>query len=127
MDSLDSFVVERRARPRHPVASPARLRPNDWSAAQVDMLDISEAGFRAAGELLFRIGAYVSLQIPGIGWVDALIVWTHPGQFGARFVAPIDLSHCGWTGQGEPVGSVPAELERQLASRVLHDERPKLG
>jgi hypothetical protein len=101
VEALNSFIVERRGRPRLAIACPARLRPNDWSTAQVEMLDISEEGFRAAGELLFRIGAYVSLQIAGIGWVDALIVWTHPGQFGARFLIPIDLTHCGWTAELE--------------------------
>jgi hypothetical protein len=128
VESFDSFIVERRGRPRLAVISPARLRPNDWSTAQVDMLDISEDGFRAAGELLFRIGAYVSLQVPGIGWLDALIVWTHPGQFGARFLVPIDLAHCGWTAERAGKGSAPAALGRQLASRVLlDDQRPELG
>jgi hypothetical protein len=122
MHSLESFIVDRRARPRLGVGSPARLRPNDWSTAQVDVIDISEAGFRAAGELLFRIGAYVSLQVPGIGWVEALIVWQHLGQFGARFVVPIDLAFCAWTAGADRPDS-PAALERQLASRILLDEK----
>ena len=92
MEPLDSFIVERRGRPRLGVSAPARLRPNDWSTTQVDMIDISEAGFRAAGDVCFRIGAYVSLQVPGIGWVEGLIVWQHLGQFGARFVLPISLA-----------------------------------
>ena len=119
MDNLDSFIVDRRNRRRIPIANPTRLRPNEWSTTQVDVVDISEDGFRAAGELLFRIGAYVSLQVPGIGWVEALIVWQHLGEFGARFVMPIDLGHCAWTASGVE----PAEpLGRQLASRVLIDE-----
>ena len=93
----EDFVVERRRRPRRPVANAARLRPNDWSATQVDMVDISEDGFRAAGEVLFRIGHYASLQVPGIGWVEAQIVWQARGQFGARFVTSIDLTRCAWT------------------------------
>jgi hypothetical protein len=118
MENEESFVVERRRAPRLPVASAARLRPNDWSTAQVDMVDISHEGFRAAGELLFRIGSYVSLQIPGIGWVEALIVWTHPGQFGARFVFPIDLACCSWTSHA---GKDP--LARQLAAHAMAETR----
>ena len=128
MEPLDSFIVERRGRPRLGVSAPARLRPNDWSTTQVDMIDISEAGFRAAGDVCFRIGAYVSLQVPGIGWVEGLIVWQHLGQFGARFVLPINLAHCAWTAALPAVPDAPAELERQLASRVLLDDRrPDLG
>ena len=126
MEAFDSFIVERRGRPRHRIASAARLRPNDWSAAEVDMLDISENGFRAAGELLLRSGGYVSLQVPGIGWVEAQIVWQHLGQFGARFVLPIDLAHCGWTERAGP--TLPNDLTRQLASRVMADpQRAEAG
>ena len=39
MEALNSFIVERRGRPRLAIACPARLRPNDWSTAQVEMLD----------------------------------------------------------------------------------------
>jgi hypothetical protein len=123
MEPLDSFIVERRGRERLHVAAPARLRPNDWSTTQVDMIDISEAGFRASGEVCFRIGAYVSLQVPGIGWVEGLIVWQHLGQFGARFIVPIDLGHCAWTASPAAAADDAAALERQLASRVLRDEQ----
>jgi hypothetical protein len=121
MNAEESFVVERRRRPRRQVESPTRLRPNDWSTTQVDVLDISEEGFRAGGEVSFRIGAYVSLQIPGIGWVEGLIVWQHLNQFGARFIMPVDLSHCAWT--AAELAGEEEELTRQLASRVLLDER----
>jgi hypothetical protein len=121
MAAAESFIVERRARPRLRISSAARLRPNDWSATQVDMLDISEHGFRASGEILFRIGLYVSLQVPGIGWVEAQIVWQHLDQFGARFVMPIDLAHCGWTERVGPPARA-SMLGRQLAGRVLRDE-----
>ncbi|MDB5722473.1 MAG: hypothetical protein JWP15_3091 [Alphaproteobacteria bacterium] len=116
----DSFVVDRRLKPRLPVTSSARLRPNDWSTAHIDMVDISAEGFRGAGELLFRIGSYVSLQIPGIGWVEALIVWTHPGQFGARFLFPIDLDCCGWTSHA---GKLRDPLVRKLAAHATGELR----
>jgi hypothetical protein len=121
MDAEESFVIERRRRPRRAVASPTRLRPNDWSTTQVDVVDISEDGFRGDGEVSFRIGAFVSLQIPGIGWVEGTIVWQHLNQFGARFVIPVDLGHCAWT--STEASRDDAALGRQLASRVMLDER----
>ena len=36
INAEESFVVERRRRQRRHVASPTRLRPNDWSTTQVD-------------------------------------------------------------------------------------------
>ena len=128
MDSLDSFIVERRQRPRIVVESAARLRPNDWSTTQVDMVDISAEGFRATGEISFRIGAFLSLQVPGIGWVEATIVWQNLGHFGAKFIFPIDLAHCAWTSAPEAPCDHSAALGRQLASRVMIDEpRPDVG
>jgi hypothetical protein len=75
----------------------ARLRPNSWSSVEAQMLDLSEHGFRASCEARLRLGSCVSLEIPGIGAADAQVEWQRGGEFGARFLAPIDISRCGWT------------------------------
>lgn len=75
----------------------ARLRPNSWSSVEATMLDLSALGFRAQCEARLQPGAGISLDIPGIGSVDAQVEWHRDGEFGARFVEPIDLTRCGWT------------------------------
>lgn len=75
----------------------ARLHPNSWSSLEVTMLDLSRLGFRARCEARVQPGGCVSLDIPGIGAVEAQVEWQRREQFGARFLRPIDLDHCEWT------------------------------
>ena len=79
------------------VDAAARLKPNDWSSVEIGMLDLSENGFRARCEARVQPGGAVSLEIPGLGPVEAQVEWQRGQQFGARFFAPIDLSTCSWT------------------------------
>jgi hypothetical protein len=74
-----------------------RLRPNDWSSLEVRMLDLSAEGFRADCEARVKPGGTVSLDVPGIGAVEAQVEWQRGDQFGARFFAPIALDACQWT------------------------------
>jgi hypothetical protein len=39
----------------------------------------------------------VSLDVPGLGVVEAQVEWQRGGEFGARFYRAIDLEVCGWT------------------------------
>jgi hypothetical protein len=75
----------------------ARLRPNSWCSVEAQMLDLSESGFRATCEARLAVGSGVSLEIPGLGSVDAQVEWRRDGEFGARFHTPIDLDRCEWT------------------------------
>lgn len=75
----------------------ARLRPNSWSSVEISMIDLSETGFCASCEARVRPGAGVSLDIPGLGSVEAQVEWQRGEQFGARFIVPIDLTNCRWT------------------------------
>ena len=74
----------------------ARLRPNDWSSLQVTMVDLSTSGFRAECEARVKPGSGVSLDVPGIGAVEAQVEWQRDTHFGARFLQPIDLAQCQW-------------------------------
>lgn len=82
---------------RRALNASTRLKPNSWSSVEVAMLDLSELGLRARCEARLRTGGTVSLEIPGIGAVEAQVEWQRGGEFGARFYAPIDLSACAWT------------------------------
>jgi hypothetical protein len=124
---------ERRAE-RRPLSASARLRPNDWSSLEVAMLDLSELGFRARCEARLRAGGSVSVEIPGLGTVEAQVEWQRGDEFVARFYTPIDLSACCWTldERHQPLaqllvaraGAMAAgrpEAEAQLRRRILNN------
>ena len=71
---------------------PARLHPNDWCSLEVQLLDCSETGFRAACEAAVRVGSRVVIELPGLGPVGACVAWRSGNQFAARFEVPIDLA-----------------------------------
>ena len=80
----------------------ARLKPNSWSSLEIHMLDLSPLGFRASCEARLQPGGGVSLDIPGIGPVEAQVEWQRGNQFGARFYTEIDLARCDWTLENRP-------------------------
>lgn len=107
---------ERRRVDRVPLCRAAQLRPNGWSRFEVQLVDLSPRGFRARCDALLKVGNYVAIEIPGIGSVDARVIWRKLGEIGAQFVHPVDLAHCAWT--AEPPAEVPEELARALARRL---------
>ena len=70
----------------------ARLAPNDWSSVEIRLLECTATGFRAASDLNLRVGAWVTVEIPGHGAVRASVTWRRPGEFAATFAEPIDLA-----------------------------------
>jgi len=99
----------------------ARLRPNSWSAIEIRMADLSELGFRAGCEARLQVGGCVSLDVPGIGTVDAQVEWQRGGEFGARFLMPLPLDRCSWAlDEGEaPLASLL--FQRAAAHKVGRD------
>jgi hypothetical protein len=91
----------------------ARLRPNSWSSLEVRLVDLSEAGFRAECEATILCGSPISIDLPGIGPVDAQVTWRRSGEIGAQFTVPIDLADC----TARPVSSETV-LARLLVQRA---------
>lgn len=100
---------ERRAQ-RVSLDEAARLKPNDWSSLEVRMIDLSESGFRASCEARLQRGGLVTLDVQGIGSVEAQVEWQRGDMFGARFIEPIDIEKCTWT---------PTERESVLAQLLI--------
>jgi hypothetical protein len=96
-----------------PLDESTRLRPNGWSSLEIRMIDLSSGGFRASCEARLPPGSCVSLDIPGVGPVDAQVQWQRRDNFGARFLQPIDLDLCTW-----PTSQGVAMLVRLLSERV---------
>ena len=105
--------VQGRKADRLRVDAPARLRPNSWSSVEAQVLDLSSLGFRARCEARVLAGAGISLDIDGIGSVDAQVEWRRGDEFGARFFQPIDLQRCRWGG-----GEAALPLARLLVERA---------
>ncbi|HEX6375498.1 MAG TPA: PilZ domain-containing protein [Allosphingosinicella sp.] len=103
---------------RLPLDAETRLRPNSWSSLQIKMLDLSASGFRAECEARVRPGGSVSLDVPGIGAVEAQVEWQRGDQFGARFFAPIELRHCQWTFRERHHALAHLLVERAAAKRA---------
>jgi hypothetical protein len=74
----------------------ARLRPNSWSSVEIRMSDISELGFRAGCEARLQAGGLITLEVPGVGPMDAQVEWQRGGEFGARFLSPLPMDRCLW-------------------------------
>ncbi len=124
MLSSASRHEDRRRYPRYRVGERTRLRPNEWSSIQVGLLDISSHGFRAECEANLKIGGYVTLEVHGIGQVEAKIVWRQSEQVGAQFARPISLDHCAWVREpiaapeGEAAPAIDETLVELLARRA---------
>jgi hypothetical protein len=124
MLSSASRHEDRRRFPRYRVGERTRLRPNEWSSIQVGLLDISSHGFRAECEANLKIGGYVTLEVHGIGQVEAKIMWRQSEQLGAQFARPISLEHCAWvrepieTAADEPEPAIDETLIEMLARRA---------
>ncbi|TFI59024.1 hypothetical protein E2493_07180 [Sphingomonas parva] len=103
------------------VNAEARLRPNDWSSVEMTMLDLSTNGFRASCEARVQPGSAVSLDIPGLGSVDAQVEWQRGRNFGARFFVPIDLSLCSWTLHERSHALAELLVERAQAKQAGRD------
>lgn len=98
--------------------APARLRPNSWSSVEIRMLDMSSTGFRAHCEARVRPGSAVSLDIPGIGAVEAQVEWQRGDEFGARFYGELELERCGWTLKERNNALARLLVERAAAKRA---------
>jgi SOS-response transcriptional repressor LexA len=74
-----------------------RLKAESDSVVDAEICDISTLGLKGTCAGRLSIGSLVTVDIPGIGPVDAEVKWQLAGQFGAMFLEPIDLQSCEWS------------------------------
>jgi PilZ domain len=86
-----------RSTQRKRVSGTADLRHQSLYAVKVRIHDVSTEGFMAECADPVRIGSYVSLDVPGIGAVNAQVRWQLGDKMGGQFVDPISLARCEWT------------------------------
>jgi hypothetical protein len=78
---------------------PASLTPQDLYNVEIKVQDLSTGGFMAECAAPVRIGSYVTLDIPGIGPVQAQVRWQIGLKMGGMFLDPISLARCEWTAE----------------------------
>jgi hypothetical protein len=81
---------------RHKVASEATLSQKPEYNVEVKVRDLSQCGFMAECSEPVLIGSFVSLQVPGIGTVEAQVRWQVGRRMGGMFLDPISLDSCEW-------------------------------
>ena len=77
----------------------ASLSPRELYTVEIKVRNLSTAGFMAECAEPIRIGSYVSLDIPGIGPVQAQVRWQIGLKMGGMFLDPISLARCEWTAE----------------------------
>jgi hypothetical protein len=78
---------------------PVHLNPDQVHAVKIRIENLSPAGFMADCASPVLIGSYVSLDVPGIGPVQAQVRWQVGTKMGGMFLDPISLARCEWTGE----------------------------
>jgi hypothetical protein len=100
---------KQRSTPRRRVDGAAQLSHSGWYKVEVTIRDVSTSGFMAECAEPVRIGSHVSLEVPGIGPVDAQVRWQLGARMGGMFLDPISLSRCEWT--ATPVEPVAGDAD----------------
>lgn len=77
----------------------ASLNPDQVYAVEIKVENLSAAGFMAECPTPVLIGSYVSLDVPGIGPVEAQVRWQIGAKMGGMFLDPISLARCEWTAE----------------------------
>ena len=77
----------------------ARLGRSATYHIEVNVRNVSPCGFMAECPEAIGIGSYVTLDIPGLGQVEAQVRWQIGARVGGMFTDPISLSRCEWAGE----------------------------
>ena len=96
-ETADAPHYRPRRGPRVTLTEATRLRSQGSATLDVIVCDLSTSGFMAECLRPVLIGSYVSLDLPGIGPVNAQVRWQVGGKLGAKFLDPVSLHRCEWT------------------------------
>ena len=86
----DYGVEPRRREPRLGITAEISLRQLGHTAVEARLVNISSRGFMVESEAMITAGARVWLTLPGVGRVNALVIWARNGRMGGEFAEPLD-------------------------------------
>jgi hypothetical protein len=81
-----------RAEPRLPVRLSAVIINDDTQPEPIQILNIARLGFLAKAQRTRETGEAIVMRIDQLGECEAHIIWSNAGQFGGRFVQPVDVA-----------------------------------
>jgi len=68
----------------------AAIQEPGQTGTDARLVNLSAEGFMARTDAVIAPGCRVWLTLPGLGQVDAEVVWARDGKLGGRFAEPID-------------------------------------
>lgn len=74
---------------RHAVRMRAHLRDRGQTRFEIDVVDLSQAGFRAETSFTLWPGTTVWLTLPGLAPLEAMVAWRDRHQYGCAFARPL--------------------------------------
>lgn len=77
---------------RHPVCLIAVIINDDSQPETIQILNIARLGFLAKAQRPRETGDAIVMQIDRLGQCEAHIIWSNAGQFGGRFIHPVDTA-----------------------------------
>jgi hypothetical protein len=98
---LGPDLTPRRAR-RVEGGGKASLGDGNRLGIAVHVRNMSSAGFMAECAEPIRIGSYITLDIPGLGTVEAQVRWQIGRRLGGMFLDPVTLARCEWDAENAP-------------------------
>ena len=96
LDQVPAKPFTERRGERLPIEEQTRLNRGNWYEIEVRVRDVSASGFMAECDESVEIGSTVSLDVPGIGAVEAQVRWQIGSRMGGMFRDPISLTQCEW-------------------------------
>lgn len=78
------------------VRAAGQLRQAGGEPVEIMVCDLSTAGFMAECLRPVLIGSFISLDLPGIGPVNAQVRWQVGGRMGGKFLDAVSIHRCDW-------------------------------
>ena len=72
----------------------AAMRELGAIGADVRVHNLSTHGFMVEADAIYPVRSYVWLRLPGVGPLNAQIIWRDCFRYGCEFVTPLEADQC---------------------------------
>ena len=87
-------ATERRVAKRVSLDIHTRLRHSGLQYGEMTIHDLSFTGFKGMTDVKLKRGDLISVALPNIGLVRAIVKWSHEDGFAGEFQRPVDIRAC---------------------------------
>lgn len=89
LPEMDLSSDELRRALRKAVKVRAHLRDRGQTRFEIDVVDLSQSGFRAETSFTLWPGTVVWLTLPGLAPLEAVVAWRDKAAYGCAFAKPL--------------------------------------